>query len=181
MFNICELMKTVYVKVSGIGDVQYFTPEGYAAFKLTLSTGDYAVHLPTYVKHLPKGVYRAQNAFDVDPRLKYPTIESIIEAYNAEGTSADESNESEDCPLAEYISSFCYGKADASDVIKNADFMPETIEALQSFETIHGKKPLFDLLERHSQLRHMDIYCTSGELCSANIGETEHQPDDYLI
>lgn len=170
-----------FIEVTLNGQKSYYTPKGYAEFRLTLSTGDFHVHTSRKLKRLPKGVWRAEDAEDVNPRLKYPTLESIIEAYNNEGKFADEYQESEDCPLADWVQSFQYGEAQVDDIFRNAELEDDTISALKSFYKIHGKKPLFDLLERHSSLSHESIYLVDGEILSANIGESEHQPDDYLI
>jgi hypothetical protein len=51
---------------------------------------------------------------------------------------------------------------------------------LKSFNEQFGRKALLELLAKHSELTYGNIYYQDGELCSATLGEQEHQVDDTL-
>lgn len=172
-------MKTTkqYVKVTLNGEVNYYTLKGYEEFRLTLSTGDFAVHKALKVKNLPRKVsqWSVIDENDVNPRLLYPTLDSIVEGYDDEDTSAEEYSKSEDSPLAEYVASFGYGEGDISGMINNAELSDDVKTALKAYLKQHGRESTLDLLERYSTLDRCNIYLRDGEIYSATIGEQEHQ------
>lgn len=170
------------VRVNLNGEITYMTSAAYAEFRLQLSTGDFHVHKAVRLKKLPKSVptYKVREAVDFNPRIKYPTVELIIEAYRDADQSAEEYSESEESPLAEFVSSFCYGEIDISQIIDHARFADETVELLKAHWNRFGRKTTLDLLESVSELQLGDIYYRDGEICSGVIGEQEHQVDETL-
>lgn len=170
------------VRVNLNGEIIYMTSEAYAEFRLQLSSGDYAVHRAVRLKKLPKSVptYRVRDAVYYNPRLQYPTVESIIEAYRDADQWAEDYTENEESPLAEFVESFYYGEIDISQIIDHARFADETVNLLKAHWNHFGRKETIDLLESVSELQLGDIYYRDGEVCSATIGEQEHQVDDTL-
>ena len=174
--------KETILKVESSGETLYMTKEAYGHYRLTLSTGDFHTHKAKELKRLPKGVQprSVQQAEDINPRINYPTVESIIEAYNAEDEFAEAYAESEDSPLAEFVSSFFYGEAAFSQILDAARLEEETADLLKRFHEAKGLKATHGLLESVSELRLADMYYQDGEILSVTIGEQEHQVDDRL-
>jgi hypothetical protein len=172
--------KQVIIQVSLNGEIQYMTEVAYQEFRLTLSTGDFHVHKARRLKRLPKSIpsYRVRDAEYFNPRIKYPTVESIIEAYTNEDASAEEYSESEDSSLADFVSSLFYGEIGRTQLLESARFEDETVELIKAFSG--STKELFEIIESVSELRRVDIHVRDGEFCSATIGEQEHQVDDIL-
>lgn len=176
-------MKTKQVfQVSLNGEITYMTPEAYQEFRLQLSTGDFACHKVRRLKRLPKSVpsYMIRDAIYFNPRLAYPTVESIIEAYSNEDKSAEEYSESEDSPLADFVSSFYYGEASLTQILDSARFEDETVDLLKRLEGLSGIKAVYDALRASSELTLGTIYYRDGEFLGATVGEHEHQVDDTL-
>lgn len=172
-------MKTI-IKVTLNGETQYMTPEAYSHYRLTLSSGDFGAHTTKEIKKLPKGVWSALRPKDINPRVLYPTVESIIEAYNHEDERAENYSESEDSPLAEFVSSFFYGKVSLAQILKSARLEDDTVDLMKTYESQAGMGALIDVLKETSELELADMFYQDGELLSAHIGEQEHQVDEYL-
>jgi hypothetical protein len=176
------MKKQVIIEVSLSGAKHYMTKEAYAEFRLQLSTGDFHTHKTRELKRLPKGVssWQVRDAVYYNPRLKYPTVESIIKAYQAEDQFAEDYTKSEESPLAEFVSSFFYGDADLTQILDTCRFEAETVDLLKAYDKKHSLKDLHDLLASVSELQRETIYYQDGEILSATIGEQEHQVDDTL-
>lgn len=175
-----QLIKAVRVNLNG--EILYMTVEAYKEFTLTLSTGDFHTHKKQYLKKLPKSVpsWRVRNAEYYNPRIQYPTVESIIAGYKNEDASAEEYAVSEDSPLAEFVSSFCYHELTLDQMLEHCRLEDATIELIKSYHSKLGLKALHTILEENSELQLVDIWYQDGEICSATIGEQEHQVDDTL-
>ena len=176
-------MKTqTIVRVTLNGEKIYMTKEAYAEFRLQLSTGDFHTHTVKELKRRPRDVrpWQVRDAIYYNPRIQYPTVESIIEAYRDADISAEEYAESEESPLAELVSSFFCGDIHLSQILDQARLEDETVALLKSYDSRFGNKKLIDLLSSVSVLEYGDIYCRAGEIISVTIGEQEHQVDETL-
>ena len=105
------------------------------------------------------------------------TIAQIIEQYQDFAAWAEEYDFSEDSSLADFVSSFGYGEASLADLLSSARISDETRELLSSLDS----KLALKALRKHSELRLVGVHYEDGEVFSATIGETEHQPDDELL